>query len=176
MAGASGKRDEEATWWELPLLMLPFWAVGAEALLLVDVKGLLGKMCSTTTPLQPRQTRKHYSLVLDKTKKKGNNLHRDNSLTTAINCGITCFLFPCLSAIAILFPPILIFSIFWGDMIFSIFWTRKTCLALRVDAYTCVAIACLLLVDDGTDSSSTAVHKQQATPTSLHWLLHFYET
>ena len=47
-------------------------------------------------------------------------------------------------------------------------------MALRVDAYTCVAIACLLLVDDGTDRSSTVVHKQQATPHLLALTVAFF--
>jgi hypothetical protein len=69
--------------------------------LVVDAKGLSGKMCSTATPpLQPRQNKEtlFISPVLEKdqdqTQKKGNNLRRDNSLTTAISCGSTCFPFP----------------------------------------------------------------------------------
>jgi hypothetical protein len=86
-------------------------------LLVVDAKGLSGKMCSTATPLQPRQNKEtlFISPVLEKdqdqTQKKGNNLRRDNSLTTAISCGNTCFLFPCLSAIAFLFPTNFVGSI-----------------------------------------------------------------
>jgi len=54
---AGGKRDE-ATWWGLPLLMFPFWAVGAVSVeaLVGDAKGLSGRMCSTT-PLQFKRAR-----------------------------------------------------------------------------------------------------------------------